>query len=46
MNRSQPADGIARIDAAQERSRVHAQIEQVLVQRGWLPTAAAAGSAP
>ena len=30
----------ARIDAAQERSQVHAQIEQVLVQRGWLPGAA------
>ena len=30
----------ARIDAAQERSQVHAQIEQVLVQRGWLSGAA------
>ena len=30
----------ARIDAAQERSQVHAQIAQVLVQRGWLPCTA------
>lgn len=46
-DRARAAPGrFARIDAAQERSRVHAQIEQVLVQRGWLPTAAAAGSAP
>lgn len=34
----------ARIDAAQERSQVHAQIEQVLAQRGWLSGAAGAAA--
>ncbi len=36
--RAQAAPGrFARIDAAQERGTVQAQIERVLVQRGWLP---------
>lgn len=40
-DRARAAPGrFARIDAAHERSRVHAQIEQVLVQRGWLPGSA------